>query len=100
MLYRFGGAGLPDVKRSQTIQQKYQAKLTRPGLHFLRSLLHMDPGKRLTARECLDHAFFAGLKEVRLQAGVARVLHLRIATTIACAGNANNGASSAARHSA
>jgi cyclin-dependent kinase-like len=61
---RFSGLKFPEMKRGQTVHQKYGDKLSKVALHFMRSLLYMDPGKRLSSRECLDHAWFAGLKEV------------------------------------
>lgn len=63
---RFSGLKFPDMKRGQTVHQKYGEKLPKVALHFMRSLLYMDPARRLSSRECLDHAWFAGLKEVRV----------------------------------
>lgn len=62
---RFAGLRFPEMRRSQTVHQKYGERLGKVALHFMRALLYMDPGKRLTARECLEHPWFAGLKEVR-----------------------------------
>lgn len=53
------------MKRGATLQAKYGDKLSKTALHFMRALLYMEPAKRLTAREAMDHAWFQGLKEVR-----------------------------------
>lgn len=60
---RFAGLRFPEMRRGQSVHQKYGDKLPKIALHFMRSLLYMDPARRLTARECLEHPWFAGLKE-------------------------------------
>ena len=63
---RFARAPLPELHtRGVPVHARYADRLPKVAIHFMRSLLHMDPRRRLTARECLDHAWFAGLLEVR-----------------------------------
>ena len=62
---RFAQAPLPDMHtRGVSVHQRYVDRLPKVAIHFMRALLHMDPRRRLSARECLDHAWFTGLLEV------------------------------------
>jgi cyclin-dependent kinase-like len=62
---RFTGESLRDVQKTETtLDRKYGRKASRPALNFLRSLLVIDPEKRLTVDEAIHHQFFEGMIEL------------------------------------
>eukprot|EP00003_Mantamonas_plastica_P019213 TRINITY_DN3146_c0_g1_i3.p1 TRINITY_DN3146_c0_g1~~TRINITY_DN3146_c0_g1_i3.p1 ORF type:complete len:604 (+),score=185.96 TRINITY_DN3146_c0_g1_i3:781-2592(+) len=60
---RFVGLKFPDMSKPETLQRKYLGKLSKRALSLMNGLLQMDPKKRLTAEECLEHPYFEGLRE-------------------------------------
>lgn len=61
---RFAGETLRDVSKTEsTLDRKYGRKANKPALHFLKSLLVIDPEKRLTVDEAIHHPFFEGMIE-------------------------------------
>ena len=60
---RFAGLKFPDMSRPETLQKKYLGKLSRRALGFMRALLVMEPGDRLTAQTSLQDAYFENLDQ-------------------------------------
>lgn len=58
---RFAGLKFPDMSRPETLSRKYVGKLSKSALDFMQSVLQMNPQKRLSCRECLEHPYFQGL---------------------------------------
>ena len=59
---RFLGLKFPDMSRPETLERKYAGKLSKKALSFMKGLLNMDPAKRLSGSEALQHAYFDGLR--------------------------------------
>ena len=53
--------------KPETIEYRYLGKIDKAGLSFMKSLLNMEPGKRLTSSEALWHSYFAGLNNEILE---------------------------------
>lgn len=53
----------PDIQNLETIDKRYLGKLSPKALNFLKQLLKMNPGDRLTAFDALKHPYFDGLRE-------------------------------------
>ncbi|KAA6398949.1 MAG: putative Cyclin-dependent kinase 2 [Streblomastix strix] len=49
--------------KPETLDRKYFGKMSRRALHFMKSLIKMDPSDRLTAEQCLRHPYFEGLEQ-------------------------------------
>jgi cyclin-dependent kinase-like len=60
---RFLGLKFPDMTRPETLQRKYVGKLTKRAYSMMALFVKMNPKDRPTASECLDNAYFHGLKE-------------------------------------
>lgn len=60
---RFSGLRFPEISRPETIEKRYLGKLTRTALAFMKRLLDMNPGSRMTASEALRHPYFDGLRD-------------------------------------
>ena len=60
---RFIGLKFPEMPRPETLERHYAGKLPREATNFMKSLLKMDPGQRLTAAEALLHPYFAPIRE-------------------------------------
>eukprot|EP01138_Halocafeteria_seosinensis_P016379 gb/GECG01016710.1/.p1 GENE.gb/GECG01016710.1/~~gb/GECG01016710.1/.p1 ORF type:complete len:781 (+),score=122.38 gb/GECG01016710.1/:1-2343(+) len=61
---RFKGLRFPDMlHRHDTLQKKYGKYLPSEALDFMRRCLYMDPRRRITAKEAIDHPWFEGLEE-------------------------------------
>lgn len=62
---RFTNETLRDITKTETtIERKYGRKANKKTLHFLKSLLVIDPDKRLTVDEALHHPIFEGLMDI------------------------------------
>lgn len=48
----------PEIQNLDPIDKKYFGKIEPKGLSFIKSLLKMNPGERLTAKEALAHPYF------------------------------------------
>jgi cyclin-dependent kinase-like len=103
---RFARAPLPELHtRGVPVHARYADRLPKVAIHFMRALLHMDPRRRLSARECLDHAWFAGLLEVgarthastREHARARARSHANLPAALASAGVQRDGAAAARR---
>ena len=61
---RFRGLRFPDMlHRHDTLQKKYGKYLPKEALDFMRKCLYMDPKRRITAKEAINHPWFEGLGE-------------------------------------
>lgn len=61
---RFAGYNLRDIAKTEsTLERKYGRKAGKRAVHLLKSLLVIDPTKRLTIEEAVQHPFFEGLAE-------------------------------------
>lgn len=58
---RFNGLRFPDLPRPETLEKRYLGKLTRHALAFMKRLLDLHPGSRMTSSEALRHPYFEGL---------------------------------------
>lgn len=58
---RFIGLKLPEVLSPESLERRYAGKLSNKALNLMGGMLHMDPGKRMSAIECLTHSYFDDL---------------------------------------
>lgn len=58
----FIGLKFPEVPKPETLERRYTGKLGRVSLSFMKALLKMDPGQRMTANEALQHPYFEPLR--------------------------------------
>lgn len=59
---RFANETLRDISKTETtLERKYGRKANKKAMHFLKSLLVIDPEKRLTVDEAISHPFFEGM---------------------------------------
>ena len=56
------GLKFPDMSRPETLQKKYVGKVTKRALHFMKSVLQMDPGDRQTGGQCIHNPYFEDLR--------------------------------------
>jgi cyclin-dependent kinase-like len=54
---RYIGMKFPEIVKTETIEKRYAGKMCANGLGFLKLCLMMDPSKRLTSLECLEHPY-------------------------------------------
>merc|ERR1719420_1213886 len=58
---RFVGLKFPDMSRPETLMKRYVGKLLKPAMNFMKSVLVMEPGLRLTSAEGAKHSYFEGM---------------------------------------
>ncbi|CAK73708.1 unnamed protein product (macronuclear) [Paramecium tetraurelia] len=58
---RYIGMKFPEIVKSETIEKRYSGKMCNKGLNFLKQCLLMDPNKRLTSQDCLEHPYLSDL---------------------------------------
>ncbi|CAD8148512.1 unnamed protein product [Paramecium octaurelia] len=58
---RYIGMKFPEIVKSETIEKRYGGKMCNKGLNFLKQCLIMDPNKRITSLECLEHPYLSEL---------------------------------------
>jgi cyclin-dependent kinase-like len=61
---RFNGLRFPELPRPETIEKRYLGKLSRQAFAFMKRLLELHPGSRMTAAEALRHPYFEGLSDL------------------------------------
>lgn len=61
---RFLGTKFPDFGKPETLEKHYLGNLSKKALSFMKALLQMDPSKRLTTSEALQHPYFEGLSDI------------------------------------
>ena len=54
----YSGLKLPKIKTVERIDTKYEGKIDRVAIKFIEDLVQMDPKKRLTSAEALQHPYF------------------------------------------
>ncbi|CAD8090226.1 unnamed protein product [Paramecium sonneborni] len=73
---KYIGMKFPDITKCETIEKRYQGKMCNKGLSFLKQCLIMDPNKRLTSIECLEHQYLYDLwskeREIRPKSNFQR----------------------------
>jgi serine/threonine protein kinase len=97
----FKGINFPELKKLQTIEGRYKNKISGKALNFLKGTLTMSPHNRLTAEECLCHAYFEDLrlKDPDLQDLNKAFDHNRIESTKATDGGTAGGGMEERRNS-
>lgn len=60
---RFSGNQLEDVSKPETIKRRYMGSLAKTGIHFLKSLLKLDPKERLSGNDIINHPYFDDIRE-------------------------------------
>ncbi|KAM3127600.1 hypothetical protein pb186bvf_020305 [Paramecium bursaria] len=60
---RYVGMKFHEINRPETLEKKFSGKLSLKAISFLKGVLKMDPNKRLTAIEALEHTYFDGLRD-------------------------------------
>ena len=55
---RFAGLKFPDMSKPETLQKKYMGKFTKTAMHFMKSLLCMDPDLRPNTMATLNSPYF------------------------------------------
>uniref|UniRef100_A0A6U2FBQ0 Protein kinase domain-containing protein n=1 Tax=Chlamydomonas euryale TaxID=1486919 RepID=A0A6U2FBQ0_9CHLO len=58
---RFAGLKFPDMSRPETLDRKYGASLPAAALDFLKLLLTIEPSRRPTCSQCLQHPYLSCL---------------------------------------
>ncbi|CAD8164080.1 unnamed protein product [Paramecium pentaurelia] len=56
---RYIGMKFPEIVKSETIEKRYSGKMCNKGLNFLKECLIMDPNKRMTSLDCLEHPYLS-----------------------------------------
>mmetsp|Transcript_30757 Transcript_30757/g.100106 ORF Transcript_30757/g.100106 Transcript_30757/m.100106 type:complete len:770 (+) Transcript_30757:88-2397(+) len=84
---RFMGLKFPDMSRPEGLDRKYSGRLSQKALSFLKGLLRMEPGARLTDAQCLQHPWFEGME------GLPREMPALSRVTSASSTTSNEGAS-------
>ncbi|OMJ72736.1 hypothetical protein SteCoe_28742 [Stentor coeruleus] len=54
----FSGLKLPKIQKLESVEKRYQGKIDRNAIEFIENLIQMDPSKRLTASQALQHSYF------------------------------------------
>ena len=55
---RFLGMKFHHITRPETLEKRYIGKMSKRAMSFLKSLLEMDPERRLSTPEALMHPYF------------------------------------------
>lgn len=58
---RFQGYSFPRGVKPETLRKKYHGIAPKMGIRFMHDIMQMNPRKRMTAAECLQHPYFEGL---------------------------------------
>ncbi|KAM3140511.1 Cyclin-dependent kinase-like 5 [Paramecium bursaria] len=58
---RYLGMKFPEISKQETIERRYQSKISSKGMEFLKLTLQMDPDSRPTAQEALEHPYLSDL---------------------------------------
>lgn len=54
---RFLGMKFHNITRPETLEKRYIGKMSKRAMSFLKLLLELDPSKRLTTQEALNHPY-------------------------------------------
>jgi cyclin-dependent kinase-like len=52
---RFHGYKFPDMSKPETLSKRFFGRVGKAGLNLLKGMLELEPSKRLTCQQCLDH---------------------------------------------
>lgn len=52
----------PEIPHPETIEARYAAVMNDIEIELMGRMLEMDPGKRITAKEAIDHPYFNSLR--------------------------------------
>jgi len=55
---RYTGLKFPEIPHPETIEARYAAVMDEQEIDLMQKMLHMDPYKRVTARQALEHDWF------------------------------------------
>ncbi|KAL0489368.1 cyclin-dependent kinase-like protein [Acrasis kona] len=55
---RFQGYEFPDMNKPETLSKRFVGRVGRAGINLLKGMLELDPHKRLTCQQCLEHEYF------------------------------------------
>jgi cyclin-dependent kinase-like len=58
---RFQGYKFPDMSKPETLAKRFMGKLSKAGLNLLKGMLELDPARRITCQQCIEHEYFKGL---------------------------------------
>lgn len=59
---RYQGLKFPEIPHPETIEARYAAVMNDIEIELMGRMLEMDPGKRITAKEAIDHPYFNSLR--------------------------------------
>ena len=51
------------IGRMESVEERYQGKMTQEGIRLMKAMLEVDPKKRITIREVIQSQYFDGLNE-------------------------------------
>ena len=68
---RFVGFKFPELSKPETLERKYVGKMSAKALSLMNGMLTMEPQKRFTALQCLEHAYFDGLRDAEIDDFIA-----------------------------
>lgn len=52
-----------EISKPETLEKRFQSKMNLKAISFLKGLLRLDPMKRFTAIEALEHPYFDGIRD-------------------------------------
>ena len=64
---RFVGFKFPELSKPETLERKYVGKMSAKALSLMNGMLTMEPERRLTAVECLEHPYFDGMRDAEIE---------------------------------
>jgi serine/threonine protein kinase len=55
---RYKGLKFPDIPHPETLEARYAAVMNEEEIELMQLMLEMDPYKRITARQAMEHVYF------------------------------------------
>ena len=59
---RFNGLKFPDISKPETLEKRYMSSLSKKAQSLMAGLLEMDPAKRMTGEQALQHPWFDDIR--------------------------------------
>ena len=59
---RYQGLKFPEIPNPETIEARYAAVMNETEIDLMKQMLQMDPYKRITARQAIEHDWFDDLR--------------------------------------